>query len=171
MPVLVLRLTALAASAISVSGYVMEVHGGRARSDARSRIGLPIQDVAKRLGEPERMTGDAARQRYVRKEYENYSHDYGYTYYEQGHGNAPNGSVLNQEAGTANQSSYYTCIHEFFADVSGRVTDTTTRDECRWFRASFTSQRAIDSASHRPVSNVTKTPESNAEALLPLAPP
>ncbi|MDF5808356.1 hypothetical protein P4123_13085 [Pseudomonas aeruginosa] len=77
MPVLALRLTALAALAISVSGCVMEAYGSRARSDAQSWIGLPIQDVIKRFGEPERVTGDAARQKYVWKEYENYSHDYG----------------------------------------------------------------------------------------------
>ena len=123
MPVLALRLTALAALAISVSGCVMEAYGSRARSDAQSWIGLPIQDVIKRFGEPERVTGDAARQKYVWKEYENYSHDYDYTYYEQGHGNTPNSSVLNQKTGTANQSGYYTCIYEFFADASGRVVD------------------------------------------------
>ena len=61
------------------------------------------------------------------KEYENYSHDYDYTYYEQGHGNTPNSSVLNQKTGTANQSGYYTCIYEFFADASGRVVDATAR--------------------------------------------
>ncbi|EIY2736851.1 hypothetical protein, partial [Pseudomonas aeruginosa] len=94
-------------------------------------IGLPIQDVIKRFGEPERVTGDAARQKYVWKEYENYSHDYDYTYYEQGHGNTPNSSVLNQKTGTANQSGYYTCIYEFFADASGRVVDATARGECR----------------------------------------
>lgn len=70
MPVLALRLTALAALAISVSGCVMEAYGSRARSDAQSWIGLPIQDVIKRFGEPERVTGDAARQKYVWKEYE-----------------------------------------------------------------------------------------------------
>lgn len=75
--------------------------------------------------------GDAARQKYVWKEYENYSHDYDYTYYEQGHGNTPNSSVLNQKTGTANQSGYYTCIYEFFADASGRVVDATARGECR----------------------------------------
>ncbi len=110
MPVLALRLTALAALVISVSGCVMEAYGSRARSDAQSWIGLPIQDVIKRFGEPERVTGDAARQKYVWKEYENYSHDYDYTYYEQGHGNTPNSLVLNQKTGTANQSGYYTCI-------------------------------------------------------------
>ncbi|EPJ2928580.1 hypothetical protein [Pseudomonas aeruginosa] len=120
MPVLALRLTALAALAISVSGCVMEAYGSRARSD-----------VIKRFGEPERVTGDAARQKYVWKEYENYSHDYDYTYYEQGHGNTPNSSVLNQKTGTANQSGYYTCIYEFFADASGRVVDATARGECR----------------------------------------
>ncbi|MBG7050681.1 hypothetical protein I5J19_20845 [Pseudomonas aeruginosa] len=57
MPVLALRLTALAALAISVSGCVMEAYGSRARSDAQSWIGLPIQDVIKRFGEPERVTG------------------------------------------------------------------------------------------------------------------
>ncbi|WP_171428946.1 hypothetical protein [Pseudomonas aeruginosa] len=118
MPVLALRLTALAALVISVSGCVMEAYGSRARSDAQSWIGLPIQDVIKRFGEPERVTGDAARQKYVWKEYENYSYDYDYTYYEQGHGNTPNSSVLNQKTGTANQSGYYTCIYEFFADAS-----------------------------------------------------
>ncbi|HIE3930668.1 TPA: hypothetical protein ACXNHW_001664 [Pseudomonas aeruginosa] len=131
MPVLALRLTALAALAFSVSGCVMEAYGSRARSDAQSWIGLPIQDVIKRFGEPERVTGDAARQKYVWKEYENYSHDYDYTYYEQGHGNTPNSSVLNQKTGTANQSGYYTCIYEFFADASGRVVDATARGECR----------------------------------------
>ncbi|MFU3900548.1 hypothetical protein ACM7HA_22550, partial [Pseudomonas aeruginosa] len=70
MPVLALRLTALAALVISVSGCVMEAYGSRARSDAQSWIGLPIQDVIKRFGEPERVTGDAARQKYVWKEYE-----------------------------------------------------------------------------------------------------
>lgn len=66
------------------------------------------------------------------KEYENYSHDYDYTYYEQGHGNTPNSFlVLNQKTGTANQSGYYTCIYEFFADASGRVVDATARGECR----------------------------------------
>ena len=57
MPVLALRLTALAALAISVSGCVMEAYGSRARSDGQSWIGLPIQDVIKRFGEPERVTG------------------------------------------------------------------------------------------------------------------
>lgn len=36
MPVLALRLTALAALAISVSGCVMEAYGSRARSDVQS---------------------------------------------------------------------------------------------------------------------------------------
>ncbi|HBS7360108.1 TPA: hypothetical protein RRX17_005004 [Klebsiella pneumoniae] len=102
MLVLILRLTALATLAISLSGCVMEAYGSRARSDAQSWIGMPIQDVIKRFGEPERVTGDAARQKYVWKEYENYSYDYDYTYYEQSNGSTSNSVVLNEKTGTAN---------------------------------------------------------------------
>ena len=58
----------------------MEAYGSRARM--QSWIGLPIQDVIKRFGEPERVTGMPPG-RSTWKEYENYSHDYDYTYYEQ----------------------------------------------------------------------------------------
>ncbi|MDF5948327.1 hypothetical protein P4129_20330 [Pseudomonas aeruginosa] len=61
------------------------------------------------------------------KNCENYSHDYDYTYYEQGHGSRQQLGP-EQKTGTANQSGYYTCIYEFFADASGRVVDATARE-------------------------------------------
>ena len=72
----------------------MEAYDSQARSDAKSWIGEPIQKVAKRFGQPDSVSsGDAGKTKYVWKEYENYSNDYNYTYYEQGQGMTPNSTV------------------------------------------------------------------------------
>lgn len=127
----VLKAGAAAILSISLAGCAMEAYDSKARSDAMSWIGEPIAKVIKRFGQPESVSGDAAKKKYVWKEYENYSNDYTYTYYEQGHGSTPNSTVLNQKTGTGNQSGYYTCIYVFYADASGTVVDATAKGECR----------------------------------------
>lgn len=126
-----LKITVPAILLVSVSGCIQEAYDSQARSDAKSWIGKPIQSVVERFGQPTSVSDDSANRKYVWKEYENYSHDYDYTYYEQGSGMTPNSVVLNQKTGVANQSGYYTCIYEFYADASGIVTDATARGECR----------------------------------------
>jgi cytochrome c biogenesis protein ResB len=132
MPGQALKITAAAILSMSLSGCIMEAYDSQARSDAKSWIGEPIQKVAKRFGQPDAVSsGDAGKTKYVWKEYENYSNDYNYTYYEQGQGMTPNSTVLTAKTGTGNQSGYYTGIDEFYADASGTVGDATARGECR----------------------------------------
>ncbi|MGA4815849.1 hypothetical protein ACPA9J_14830 [Pseudomonas aeruginosa] len=91
---------------------------------------MPIQDVIKRFGEPERVTGDASAE--VRKRV---TRTIATTTTTPTTSRAmairPNSSVLNQKTGTANQSGLLHLHLRVLADASGRVVDATARGECR----------------------------------------
>ena len=126
-----LKLAAAALLSISVSGCVMTAYNSKALADAQSWVGYPIERVLKAYGEPERITGDAAKRKYVWKDYEDYSYDYTTTRYEQAPGYTPGSTIMVERQGTANKSGYYTCISEFYVNAAGIVTEATARGECR----------------------------------------
>ncbi len=126
-----LKLAAAALLSISVSGCVTTAYNSQALADAKSWVGHPIQKVIKAYGEPLRVTGDVGKRKYMWKDYEDYSHDYTTTRYEQAPGYTPGSTIMVERQGTATKSGYYTCISEFYVDAAGIVTDADARGECR----------------------------------------
>jgi hypothetical protein len=122
----ILKSIGLALLSFAVSGCVTEAIYSRARADAKSWIGHPIQEVIDRYGEPKTVKPDGQGRKYNFAEYADYSYDYDVSHYE----HLPDGR-LQEKVTTQTQTGYYTCISVFYVDASGVVTDATAKGECQ----------------------------------------
>jgi len=121
-----LKSVALILLTTAITGCVTEAYYSRARQDAKSWIGHPIQEVIERYGEPKTVKTDGQGKKYNFVEYADYSYDYDVSHYEQ----LPDGR-LQEKVTTQTQTGYYTCISVFFVDAAGVVTDATAKGECQ----------------------------------------
>lgn len=122
----ILKSIVLALLSTGAAGCVTEAYYSRARADAKSWIGHPIQAVMDRYGEPKTVKADGQGKKYNFVEYADYSYDYDVSHYEQGAD-----GELQEKVTTATKTGYYTCISVFVVDASGVVTDATAKGECQ----------------------------------------